>query len=141
VTVTLFAATSAEDIDFIATLSDVHPGGYVHLVQQGIVRARYRHGGRDEPVEPDEVHEYTIDLWAASYVFKEGHRLRLEVSSSEFDRFDRNLNVYQPWATGERRQVARQTVWHDAARPSCLHLSVRGEPWFAAREAQPAGVD
>jgi len=139
-TVTLFAATSADDTDFIATLDDLHPDGYAHLVQQGIVRARYRHKGRDEPVEPDEVYEYTIDLWATSYVFKQGHRLRLEVSSSEFDRFDRNLNVYQPWAAGQRRQVARQTVWHDAERPSRLHLPVRSELRFAVQAAPPPGT-
>ena len=64
------------------------------------MRARYRDGGRDEPLEPARRSEYTIDLWSTSYVVRAGHRLRLEISSSEFDRYDRNLNVYEPWGTG-----------------------------------------
>jgi uncharacterized protein len=135
---TLHAASSAEDTDFIATLDDVHPGGYVHLVQQGIVRARYRGPGADAPIEPGRTYEYDIDLWCASYVFPAGHRLRLEVSSSEFDRFDRNLNVYEPWGTGSSPRVAEQTVKHDGAHPSCLTLSVAAPPVFtgAAGEDQ-----
>jgi hypothetical protein len=135
---TLHAASSAEDTDFIATVDDVHPGGYVHLVQQGIVRARYRDPGTDEPLEPGRVYELDVDLWCTSYVFPAGHRLRLEISSSEFDRYDRNLNVYEPWATGTRPRIARQTVWHDAEHPSCLHISVPDAPRFAgSREEGP----
>jgi uncharacterized protein len=136
--VTLHAASSAEDTDFIATLCDVHPGGYVHLVQQGIVRARYRDPGRDEPLEPGRVYEYDIDLWCTSYVFPAGHRLRLEVSSSEFDRFDRNLNVYAPWATVDAPVVAEQQVKHDAEYPSCLTLSVAAPPRFAGAAGEEA---
>jgi putative CocE/NonD family hydrolase len=119
--VALNAATSAEDTDFIATLVDVCPNGYAHLVQQGIVRARYRDGG-DAPVEPGSVLEYTLDLWATSYVARAGHRLRLEVSSSEFDRYDRNLNVYEPWATGSSPRTARQTVHVGGDSPTRLTL-------------------
>jgi putative CocE/NonD family hydrolase len=138
--VRLHAASSAEDTDFIATLDDVHPGGYVHLVQQGIVRARYRDAGGDQPLEPGRVYAYDIDLWSTSYVFRAGHRLRLEVSSSEFDRFDRNLNVYEQWASGTRPRVARQTVWHDAEHPSRLSLSVYTAARSAAgEEAGPGG--
>jgi putative CocE/NonD family hydrolase len=140
VRVRLHAASSAEDTDFIATLDDVHPGGYVHLVQQGIVRARYRDAGADEPLEPGRVYDYDIDLWSTSYVFRAGHRLRLEISSSEFDRFDRNLNVYEPWASGTRPRVARQTVWHDAVHPSCLSLSVRTAAQSTAGEEAGEGA-
>jgi len=131
VRLTLHAASSAEDTDFIATLGDVHPDGYVHLVQQGIVRARYRDPGPDERIEPGRVYGYEIDLWATSYVFATGHRLRLEISSSEFDRYDRNLNVFEPWGTGSEPRVAQQTVWHDADHPSCLSIAVRSAPRFA----------
>ena len=129
--VALFAATSAEDTDFVATLDDVHPGGYVHLVQQGIVRARYREEGRDEPVEPGQVVEYAIDLWHTSYIVKAGHRLRLEISSSEFDRYDRNLNVYEPWATSTAWTVAEQTLHLGGDHPSRLIVSGPREPRFA----------
>jgi len=128
--VTLFAASSAEDTDFIATLDDVFPDGYVHLVQQGIVRARYRNAGRDEPLEPGATVEYTIDLWSTSYVIKAGHKLRLEISSSEFDRYDRNLNVYEPWGTGCHPRTALQTVHLGGDTPTRLTLSGPAEPRF-----------
>jgi hypothetical protein len=130
--VSLFASTSAEDTDFIATLDDVHPGGYVHLVQQGIVRARYRNAGRDEPIEPGSVVEYAIDLWHTSYVVKAGHRLRLELSSSELDRYDRNLNTCEPWATGTTWKVAEQTLHLGGDHPSRLLLWGPRAPRFAA---------
>ena len=109
----------------------MHPGGYVHLVQQGIVRARYRDAGGDEPLEPGRVYEYDIDLWCTSYVFKAGHRLRLEISSSEFDRFDRNLNVYEPWAT-ERGRASPQTC-------GTTRASVAPQP-LRTRRAAPHGT-
>ena len=127
--VTLYASTSAQDTDFIATLDDVFPDGYAHLVQQGIVRARYRDGG-DAPVEPGKVVQYAIDLWATSYVVKAGHRLRLEISSSEFDRYDRNLNCYEPWGTGSRPRVAQQQVHLGGETPTRLTLSAPAAPRF-----------
>jgi uncharacterized protein len=129
--VTLFASTSAEDTDFIATLDDVFPDGYAHLMQQGIVRARYRDGG-DAPVEPGKVVQYSIDLWATSYVSRAGHRLRLEVSSSEFDRYDRNLNCYEPWGTGCKPRVAQQQVHLGGETPTRLTLSGPAAPLFRA---------
>ena len=126
---TIQAATSAEDTDFVATLDDVFPNGYAHLVQQGIVRARYRDGG-DAPVEPGKIVVYTIDLWATSYVVRAGHRLRLEISSSEFDRYARNLNVYEPMATSCTPRTARQTVHLGGEAPTRLTLSGPGEPSF-----------
>ena len=126
--VTLFAASSAQDTDFIATLDDVFPDGYVHLVQQGIVRARYRNVGRDEPLEPGATVEYTIDLWSTSYVVRAGHKLRLEISSSEFDRYDRNLNVYEPWGTGCRPRTALRRCTWAATRPRASRCTVPPSP-------------
>jgi putative CocE/NonD family hydrolase len=127
--VVLYASTSAQDTDFIATLDDLFPDGYAHLVQQGIVRARYRDGG-DAPVEPGKVVQYAIDLWHTSYVVKAGHRLRLEISSSEFDRYDRNLNCYEPWGTGTRPRVAQQQVHVGGETPTRLTLSGPAAPRF-----------
>ena len=129
--VTLSASTSADDTDFVATLDDVFPDGYVHLVQQGIVRARYRDGG-DAPVEPGKVVRYDIDLWDTSYVVRAGHRLRLEVSSSEFDRYDRNLNRYEPWGAGRTPRVAQQQVHLGGETPTRLTLSGPAAPRFEA---------
>jgi len=103
---------------------DVHPDGSAHLVQEGIRRARFRESdARESPVEPGAVHAYEIDLWATSYVFAAGHRIRLEVSSSNFDRYDRNLNTGR-FALDDEIAVAAQTVHHSAEHPSYVTLPV-----------------
>jgi putative CocE/NonD family hydrolase len=73
---------------------------------------------------PNQVYEVTIDLWATSHVFLPGHRVRLEISSSNFPRFDRNLNTGEDQATGSRRQTAAQTILHDQCYPSHILLPV-----------------
>ena len=94
VTLTLWAATSAADTDFTGKLVDIYPDGYSRNLTDGIIRARYRQGTDEaRPITPGEPTEYTIDLWATSNLFKAGHRIGLEVSSSNFPRFDRNLNT------------------------------------------------
>ena len=125
VAVTLFAASSAPDTDFTAKLVDVRPDGYAQNLADGIVRARYR-SSRQKPVPltPGEVSRFTIDLWATSHVFLPGHRIRVEISSSNFPRFDRNLNTGGDQATGTRWQAAQQTVFHDARYPSHIVLPV-----------------
>ena len=125
VTVTLYAATSARDTDFTAKLVDVRPDGYAHNLADGIVRARYRES-RERPtlLTPAEVYRFTIDLWATSHVFLPGHRVRVEISSSNFPRFDRNLNTGAEQATGRQWQTALQTVFHDSRYPSHIVLPV-----------------
>jgi hypothetical protein len=125
ITVTLYAATSARDTDFTAKLVDVRPDGYAHNLADGIVRARYR-DSRERPtfLTPGEVSRFTIDLWATSHVFLPGHRIRVEVSSSNFPRFDRNLNTGEDQAGGRHWQTARQTVFHDRRYPSHIVLPV-----------------
>ena len=76
------------------------------------------------PLVPGEVARFTVDLWATSHVFLPGHRIRLEIASSNFPRFDRNLNTGEDQATGTRRQSARQTVFHDERYPSHVVLPV-----------------
>src|SRR5262249_45764426 len=125
VTVTLWAATSAPDTDFTAKLCDVAPDGYARNLTDGIVRARYRNGtARSEPITPGRIHEYRIDLWATSNVFGAGHRIRLEVSSSNFPRFDRNPNTGHALGADALLRPAVQTIHHDAEHPSHLVLSV-----------------
>jgi putative CocE/NonD family hydrolase len=125
VTLTLFAATSAADTDFTAKLVDVDPCGAARNLTDGIIRARYRDGtDQSRPVTPGAVHEYTIDLVATSNVFKAGHRIRLDVSSSNFPRFDRNFNTGDdPWASKES-VPAVQTICHNAEHPSRLRLPI-----------------
>ena len=91
----------------------------------GIIRARYSESGATPtPLVPGQVSTFTIDLWATSHVFLPGHRMRLEISSSNFPRFDRNLNTGLDQATGTRWQTARQTVFHDQRYPSHVTLPV-----------------
>jgi putative CocE/NonD family hydrolase len=120
----LFAATSARDTDWTAKLVDVQPNGYAQNIQSGIVRARYREGSGKpaQMIEPGKVYGYTLDLWATSYVILPGHKLRLEVSSSDFPRFDRNLNTGEDPATGTEMTAAKQTIYHSARYPSHVVL-------------------
>jgi putative CocE/NonD family hydrolase len=123
--VTLYAASSAPDTDFTAKLVDVRPDGYAQNVADGIIRARYRESReRPTPLVPGEVSRFTIDLWATSHVFLPGHRMRVEISSSNFPRFDRNLNTGEDQATSTRAQSARQTVLHDRRYPSHILLPI-----------------
>ncbi len=122
IVVHLWAATSAADTDFTAKLVDVTPDGYARNLCDGIVRARYRHGAdQPEPVNPGEPVEYTVAVGPTSNVFLAGHRIRLEISSSNFPRYDRNPNT---GAADGAPRAALQTIFHDAARPSYLLLPV-----------------
>ncbi len=90
----LYASTDAVDTDFTAILVDVDPSGYSRFLTDGISRARYRISTeKAELLTPGKVYKYEIDLWATSNVFKAGHRVRVDVSSSNFPRFNRNLNT------------------------------------------------
>jgi putative CocE/NonD family hydrolase len=121
----LYAASSARDTDFTARLCDVEPGGRALNVTEGILRARYRSGfDRQELLEPGEVVELPIRLYDTSRLFRRGHRLRLDVSSSSFPRFSRNLNTGQDVATGTAKAIARQTILHEGRYPSHLILPV-----------------
>ena len=125
VKMTLFAASSARDTDFTAKLVDVHPDGKAYNLCDGIVRARFRNG-MDQAmlIEPGSIVEYELDLWVTSNVFLRGHRIRLEVSSSNFPRYDRNPNSGLPFGTDVKLLPAHQTIYHDAAHPSNLKLPV-----------------
>jgi uncharacterized protein len=127
VEVVLYAASSARDTDFIVRLCDVHPDGRSIFVTEGILRARYRsshEGDSTELLEPGEVAEYRIRVYPAANTFLAGHRLRLDVTSSSFPRFSRNLNTGEDVGTGTRMQVAHQTVLHTDRYPSHVVLPV-----------------
>ncbi|MEC9269694.1 MAG: CocE/NonD family hydrolase, partial [Actinomycetota bacterium] len=123
--VVLFAESSALDTDFTAKLVDVHPNGYAQNIIDGMIRCRYRHS-REQPtlMRPGEITELEIDLWATSHVFLAGHRIRLDISSSNFPRFDRNLNTGGDQARGTTWTVARQKVHHNAQYQSHIMLPV-----------------
>lgn len=121
----IHASSSAPDTDFTVTLCDVFEDGTVNTIQDGIVRARYRDGlDSPSPIEPGRVYEYAISLCATSYVVARGHQLRVDVSSSNFDRFDRNPNTGEPFATATATVPADQCIHHDADRPSHVLLPI-----------------
>jgi putative CocE/NonD family hydrolase len=126
VTLDLFASSSAVDTDFTAKLVDVWPDGLAQNLTEGILRASYRESttGEPKPIVPSKVYEYKIDLWSTSNLFLKGHRIRLEVSSSNFPRFDRNLNTGKPASTSSTFVKATNIVFHDGAHPSALVLPV-----------------
>lgn len=125
ISVELYASTDAADTDFTAMLVDVDPSGYARLLTDGIVRAKYRESTTTpEPIVAGQIYKYRIDLWATGNLFQRGHRIRLYVSSSNFPRFNRNLNTGEPVATGTRIVRATQTIYHDADHPSALVLPV-----------------
>ncbi|MGA2102131.1 MAG: CocE/NonD family hydrolase [Candidatus Sulfotelmatobacter sp.] len=125
VSLELFAKSTAVDTDFTAKLVDVAPDGFAQNLTEGIVRARYR-DSQEKPtlMNPGQVYKFTIDLWSTSNVFLKGHALRLEVSSSNFPRFDRNLNSGEAQGTGEHYVPATNTILHDSEHPSALLLPV-----------------
>ncbi len=127
VTLELYAKSSAVDTDFTAKLVDVWPNGFAQNLTDGILRARYR-GSMEKPelLNPGQVYKLKVDVWSTSNVFKKGHMLRLEVSSSNFPRFDRNLNTGEDNARGKRFVSATNTIQHDAEHPSALVLPIVG---------------
>jgi predicted acyl esterase len=118
----LYASSSAVDTDFAARLSDVFPDGRAIQLQSGILRARYRDPhSAPQLLEPDRIYRFEIDMWATANRFKAGHRLRLDISSADFPKFDRNANL-----GGEPGPPipAMQTIFHDPEHPSHLLISV-----------------
>ncbi len=125
ITAVLYVASSAKDTDFTAAISDVQPDGSARALTDGIVRARYR-ASRTTPelLTPGTRYELRIDVGATGNVFLPGHRIRLEVSSSNFPRYDRNPNTGAPFGTDAATVTARQTVFHEPGALSHLILPV-----------------
>jgi uncharacterized protein len=125
VSATLFVRSSAVDTDFTGKLVDVAPDGFAMDVAEGILRMRYRDSQEHASVmNPGQMYLISLDLWATSNVFLRGHTLRLEISSSNFPRFDRNLNTGEEIKFARRFVPATNTIFHDAQHPSALVLPV-----------------
>jgi uncharacterized protein len=129
--VKLWAASDATDTDFTVKLVDVYPpsgdfpSGIDLNVADSIVRARYRKGpGKAELMKPGQPYEFTIEMYPTSLVFRRGHRIRLDVSSSNFPRFDVNPNTGEPLNEHRRWRVAENSVYHDADRASHIVLPI-----------------
>ena len=121
----VYAASSAPDTDFTAKLVDVYPNGYAMNVAQGIQRARYRESWEQPTLlEPSRVYKYEIDLWSTGNCFQKGHRILVEISSSNFPQFDRNPNTGHAFGQDAELRKAHQTVYHDKDYPSHIMLPV-----------------
>lgn len=119
----LYGISSAADTDWVVRLSDVWPDGRSLSVCDGILRARYRDSlSQPELLKSGQVYRFEVDLWATAQVFPAGHRLRVAVTSSDFPRYDRNLNTGEPFGEGAHGQVAVNTIFHDGMRASHLVL-------------------
>jgi putative CocE/NonD family hydrolase len=125
VVATLCAGSSATDTDFTARLVDVYPDGRAMNLCEGVLRTRYRDSFENPTLmEPGRVYELRIDMEVTSNVFKRGHRIRLDVSSSNFPRLDRNLNTGRPIGMDAEMQVAHQTIYHTREYPSYILLPI-----------------
>jgi putative CocE/NonD family hydrolase len=129
VTGTLYVATDGPDTDFVARLVDVYPDGRAMTLTDGVTRLRYRDGLAIPagPVEAGQVYAISVDLWATAVTFMPGHRLRLDVTSSNFPRWERNPNTGDDPSLATTWRVARQSLLHDAEHPSCVVLPVLPE--------------
>lgn len=125
----IFGASTAPDTDWVVRLCDVQPDGRSLSVCDGILRARYRVSlERQELIEPGKVYRFEVDLWSTAWCLEAGHRIRLHVTSSDFPRYDRNLNSGGVLGEEASGHVATNTVFHDVDRPSHVVLPVyRGE--------------
>jgi hypothetical protein len=125
VTLELYASSTVVDTDFTAKLVDVSPDGFVRNVTEGILRVSYRDSNTTpKPIVPGKIYKLKIDMSATSNVFLKGHKIRLEISSSNFPRFDRNLNTGKSAAESADFVKATQTIYHDAAHPTALILPI-----------------
>ncbi|MFQ6043242.1 MAG: CocE/NonD family hydrolase, partial [Candidatus Poribacteria bacterium] len=131
ITVKLHASSSARDTDFTAKLIDVcplsedYPDGLAINLTDSIIRARYRNGwDKSELLKPGEIYEFTFQLYPTSNLFKKGHRIRLDISSSNFPRFDVNPNTGGDLGLERRFEIAHQAIYHDAEHPSQIILPI-----------------
>jgi putative CocE/NonD family hydrolase len=127
VTAVLYASSSARDCDWHVRLTDVHPDGSARFLCHGVLRSRFRHGFEKAVfLEPGRIERFDIDMTATGVRVQPGHRLRIEIASSWFSRFERNPQTgAENWMTDEGTTVtAKQAVWHDAAHPSHVLIPV-----------------
>src|SRR5581483_1018066 len=119
----LFASTDRTDTDFTGKLVDVHPDGYAQILLEGIIRGRHRATFRTEQLLiPEKIYDFYVDLWSTSNVFLKNHRIRIEVSSSDFPKYDKNPNTGHRFGEDAELEIAHQKVYHDGSTASFVLL-------------------
>ncbi len=125
ITMKLHAATDGPDTDWMIKLVDVYPDGGAYPVSEGILRARFKDGlDQVNLLTPDTVYEFEIEMMGTANVFQPGHRIRVDITSSNFPQFDRNPNTGKPLGEDAEVRVAQQTIHHGADRPSHIVLPI-----------------
>jgi hypothetical protein len=125
VSMKLFAATDGPDTDWMIKLVDVYPDGSAYPISEGILRAKFRNGTeKAELLKANKVYEYEITLTGTANVFKPGHRIRVDITSSNFPQFDRNPNTGKPLGSSDETRVAQQTIHHGGPRASHIILPI-----------------
>jgi putative CocE/NonD family hydrolase len=121
----IHATSSAKDTDFMVKLLDVWPNGFAERLTDGMVRARFRQGmDKPELIEPGKVYVYNVDLWNTCQAFLKGHRIRVEIASSAFPKYDRNPNTGEALGKSTRMQTAEQKIFHDDEHSSFILLPI-----------------
>ncbi|EON79447.1 peptidase S15 [Lunatimonas lonarensis] len=121
----LHAATDGPDTDWMIKLIDVYPDGSAYPVSEGILRARFKDGlDKVNLLTPNEVYEFEIEMMGTANVFKPGHRIRIDITSSNFPQFDRNPNTGKPLGSDSETRIAQQTIHHGGTRPSHIVLPI-----------------
>jgi hypothetical protein len=124
-----YAASSAPDTDFMASLVDVHPDGFAELLTCGNIRARYRNSFQtQELMTPGKIYQFTIDVWSISHIFMKGHQIRVELTSSNFPWFDRNTNTGHQKDQDTELRKAKQTIYHSSQYPAYIILPSLNTP-------------
>ncbi|MCF0070689.1 CocE/NonD family hydrolase [Dyadobacter sp. CY261] len=121
----LHAATDGRDTDWMVKLVDLYPDGFAMPVSEGIIRAKFREGlDKVKLLTPNQVYEYEIEMTGTANVFQPGHRIRVDITSSNFPQFDRNPNTGEPLGTSTKTRVAQQTIHHGGTKLSHIVLPV-----------------
>lgn len=121
----LHAATDGPDTDWMIKLVDVYPSGFAMPVSEGIIRAKFREGlDKIKLLTPDQVYEYEIEMTGTANVFQPGHRIRVDITSSNFPQFDRNPNTGEPLGSSTKTHIAQQTIHHGGPKVSRIVLPV-----------------
>ena len=119
----LYAASDCLDTDFTCKLVDVYPDGFCLNLAQGIIRARYRNSWeKPELLSPGQIYKYTIDMWSTSNLFYKNHKIRIEISSSNFPQYDRNPNTGNVFGLDNKLKIAIQQIYHNKSHPSHIIL-------------------
>lgn len=120
----LWIASSAPETDFVVRLVDIHPDGFAENITDGITRTSQLSLSNKNKFEKNKVFELSVDLWSVGHVFKAGHKIQVDISSSSFPRWDRNLNTGEQFGSGKKFQVAKQTIFHGEKHLSRIILPI-----------------